>query len=89
MSLNEGSVPKNYIIDDSDLKRAYLRGLFMAAGSINDPKKSRYHLEFLKAIIEYANFIKKLLNYYNLNSKIIDRDNKFMVYIRSRKIGDF
>ncbi len=90
LSLNEGSVPKNYIIDDSDLKRAYLRGLFMAAGSINDPKKSRYHLEFLVSDREYANFIKKLLNYYNLNSKIIDRDNKFMVYIKeAEKIGDF
>ena len=41
--LDEGiylSVPKNYVVDDSELTRAYLRGLFLAVGSVNDPKKS-------------------------------------------------
>ena len=39
-------VPEEYIIDDMDTMRAYLRGVFIAKGSVNDPKKSRYHLEF-------------------------------------------
>ena len=40
------NIPGEYIVDDDELVRAYLRGLFLVAGSINDPKTSRYHLEF-------------------------------------------
>ena len=83
-------IPSDYLIGDDVLKRAYLRGLFIACGSINDPKKSRYHLEFIVDNSFYANFINDLLNSYNLNSKIIKRDNRYMVYIKeAEKIGDF
>lgn len=83
-------IPNEYIIDDMDTMRAYLRGVFIIAGSINDPKKSRYHLEFLFNTEEYAKFIVKNLNEFYLNSKYIKRDNKFMVYIKeAEKIGDF
>ncbi len=84
------SIPMDYIIDDSESERAYLRGLFMAIGSVNDPKKSRYHLEFVVNDKDYAKFINKLLNKYQLNSKILMRDNKYMVYIKeAEKISDF
>ena len=83
-------IPKDYLIDDDDCKRAYLRGVFLSCGSINDPKTSRYHLEFLVNSEWYAMFISNLLNEYELNSKVIPRDNKYMVYIKeAEKIGDF
>lgn len=83
-------IPDNYLVDDEELKRAYLRGLFLACGSINDPKKSRYHLEFLVSDISYAEFINSLLNSFYLNSKIIKRENKYMIYLKeAEKIGDF
>lgn len=89
LSLNS-SIPENYIIDDDNLLRIYLRGLFISSGSINDPKKSRYHLEFIVNDYEYAEFIKDKLNIYYLNSKVIKRENKFMIYIKeAEKIGDF
>lgn len=89
LSLNK-VIPNSYIIDDDILTRVYLRGVFISSGSVNDPKKSRYHLEFLFSSEEYANFIKEKLNIYNLNSKIIKRDNRYMVYIKeAEKIGDF
>ena len=84
------NIPKEYIVDDEDSTRAYLRGLFLINGSINDPKKSRYHLEFIVNNEEYADFIVELLNKFYLNSKYIKRDNKYMVYIKeAEKIGDF
>ena len=83
-------VPQDYIVDDMDSMRAYLRGLFIISGSINDPKKSRYHLEFLVEKEDYAKFIVKSLNEFYLNSKYIKRDNKYMIYIKeAEKIGDF
>jgi len=84
------NVPKEYIYADDELSKAYIRGLFLSVGSINDPKKSRYHLEFIVENSEYAEFISSLLNKYNLNSKYIKRENKYMIYIKeAEKIGDF
>ncbi len=89
LSLNT-NIPEDYIIDDDNLLRIYLRGLFISSGSINDPKKSRYHLEFIVNSEEYAYFIKGKLNLYDLNSKVIKRENKFMIYVKeAEKIGDF
>ena len=83
-------IPRNYIYSDEDLIRAYLRGLFLVTGSINDPKTSKYHLEFLVDDYDYALFICDLLNQINLNSKVIKRDRKYMIYIKeAEKISDF
>ena len=82
--------PNNYIIDSEEEIRAYLRGVFLAKGSINDPKTARYHLEFLVEERDEANFVSNLLNKFDLNSKIINRDKGYMVYIKeAEKIGDF
>ena len=82
--------PMSYIIDDIELKRIYLSGVFSICGSINDPKTSRYHLEFSVDNIEYANYISLMLNDFYLNSKVIKKDNKYMIYIKeAEKISDF
>lgn len=84
------NIPKNYLINDDECIRAYLRGLFIATGSINDPKTSQYHLEFIVDNREYAEFISELLNKYQLNSKVIKREKNYMVYIKeAEKISDF
>lgn len=84
------TIPAEYIIADDNLIRSYIKGVFLASGSINDPKTSRYHMEILVGNIEYAEYISNLLNNYNLNSKIIKRESKYMIYIKeAEKIGDF
>ncbi len=84
------NIPTEYIIADDNLIRSYIKGLFLARGSINDPKTSRYHLEMLVDNEKYSEFINTLLNNYNLNSKILKRENKYMIYIKeAEKIGDF
>lgn len=87
---NYQNIPKEYIVSDEETIRAYLRGLFMVSGSVNDPKTSRYHLEFSVDDYNYAKFIKKLLDNYNLNAKIIKRTKNFTIYIKeAEKISDF
>lgn len=89
LGINE-FVPAEFIWADEGLARAYLRGVFLTSGSINDPKTARYHLEFNLNVLEYAEFIKKLFNSFNLNSKILHRENHYMVYVKgAEKIGDF
>ena len=84
------NIPREYIYEDGEEKQAYLRGLFLSTGSVNDPKTSRYHLEFYIDDYDYSVFICELLDDYDLNSKLIERNNGFMVYIKeSEKISDF
>ena len=82
--------PKEYIIDSIEDKKAYLRGTFLSKGSINDPKTSQYHLEFGFDNKHEAVFVQRLLNEFDMNSKIIIRESKYMVYIKeAEKISDF
>lgn len=82
--------PREEITADLDLKSAFIRGSFLIAGSVNDPKTSRYHLEIIVQNVEMANFLNSLINSYNLNSKVLRRKKGYMVYIKeSEKISDF
>ncbi len=82
--------PSPYILDSEDEIRAYLRGVFLAKGSINDPKTARYHMELLIDEKKEAEFLSQLLNDFDLNSRVLSRDKGYMVYIKvAEKIGDF
>ena len=82
-------VPSEYLVDEQKDKMAYIRGSFMICGSINDPKTSRYHAEFVIQNEETAEFLNSLLNEMFLNSKVIKRDKNYMVYIKeAEKISD-
>ena len=82
-------VPSDYLVDEQKDKMAYIRGAFMMCGSINDPKTSRYHAEFVIQMEETANYLNALLNELYLNSKVIKRDKSYMVYIKeAEKISD-
>ncbi len=81
--------PKEYITGSIEEEKAYIRGSFLSKGSITDPK-SGYHLEMLYDNKFEAVFVQRLLNNFNLNSKIIIRDTKYMVYIKeAEKVSDF
>ena len=84
------SSPPNYIVGANEEIRAYLRGVFLSCGSINDPKTSRYHMELLIFSPDEAVFVQKLLNIFDLNAKILNRDKGFMIYIKeAEKISDY
>ena len=51
-------VPASYLVDEDKDKQAYLRGVFLMCGSINDPKTSRYHAEFVISNVDTAQFVK-------------------------------
>lgn len=71
-------------------KKAFLKGMFLACGSINDPKKNQYHLEFLVKEEEDARLIDDLLNSLKIKSKVLKRDREYMVYVKSSEnISDF
>ena len=88
--LGLSKIPSDTLLKDTMTKRAYLAGIFLAGGSVNNPDTSNYHLEMSVLSSTHARFIQELTNEYDLNAKIIKRRNKYVVYLKSaEKIGDF
>lgn len=71
-------------------QRAYLRGAFLGAGSINDPGSNSYHLEISLSSVELGNLLVKLTDAYELHAKVIQRKRGFVLYLKEgEKIVDF
>ncbi|QNQ82554.1 DNA-binding protein WhiA [Lactobacillus sp. PV037] len=70
---------------------SYLRGAFLASGSINNPETSRYHLEIYSLYENHNDDLLRLINsYFHLNAKKTKRRNGYIVYLKeAEKIGDF
>ena len=64
-------------------KIAFLKGAFLAVGNISNPSTSGYHMEFVFKKSILAKQVKKILNYFKINAKLIKREYKNMVYIKS------
>lgn len=89
-SLKRVYIPEEYLCDNIEEKKSYLRGAFLICGSVNDPKTSRYHLEFIIDNKKTAEYVNKLLNELNYNSKILKREKHYMVYLKeAERISDF
>lgn len=90
--INNGkkTLPAAYFLESNEDKIAYLKGAFLASGSINNPSTGGYHLEFTTIQKNEGVIIQKILNEYSISSKIIKRNNRYMVYIKaSEMISDF
>lgn len=71
-------------------KRAYMRGAFLAGGSVNHPETSSYHLEIFSSSEEHNQSLCELMNEYGLRAKPLERKKGYIVYIKeSEKITEF
>lgn len=78
------------LIKKSCCKRAYLRGAFLAGGSINHPDSSSYHLEIFTSYEEHGLALVDLLYHFGLKAKLIERKKGYVMYIKeSEKITEF
>lgn len=70
------------IVRSKCCKRAYLRGIFMGAGTMSDPEKS-YHLELVCGTETLSHDLKKLINsFVDLQAKEFKRGKNFVVYVK-------
>ncbi|CAM3144037.1 DNA-binding protein WhiA [Leuconostoc rapi] len=78
------------ILNQVDKRRSFLRGAFLAAGSVNSPEKANYHLEIYTSHEELAEQLLIIMKEFNLPAKITDRAGGYIVYLkRAEKIVDF
>lgn len=73
-------VPKE-LVASRQSRRSFIRGSFLGGGSISNPEKT-YHLEFVSNHEEHAKSLRDIINSFGLNSKIIQRKENFIVYIK-------
>lgn len=78
------------LIPKTSQKRAYLRGAFLAGGSVNNPETSAYHLEIYSLYKEHGEALADLMNHFDLNAKTIERKKGYVTYLKeAEKISDF
>ena len=75
------SLVHNRILKQNCCRRAFIRGAFLAAGSVSDPKKS-YHFEIVCAFPEKAQQLQELLQQYGIDAKIVLRKKHHVVYVK-------
>ena len=75
------SVSGNLVIQKECCKRAFIRGAFLATGSISDPEKF-YHFEIVCSNMEKATQLQKIIRNFNIDAKTVERKKHFVVYIK-------
>jgi DNA-binding protein WhiA len=84
----QSGIDQNLIKNKCDQK-AYLRGAFLAGGSISNPE-GNYHLEIITNDQQLADEISLLLNKFDLKAKVSLRKNFYVVYLKeSEHIFEF
>ena len=83
------TVPLEFLDDDAKV-RSYLRGAFLATGSVNNPETSRYHLEIYSLYEDHNDTICEMMNRYGLNARKTERRSGYITYLKeAEKIADF
>lgn len=76
-------------IEEEEIKKAVVRGSFMASGSLNEPNK-KYHLEILFSSKENAEYVFYIIETFGIESKLLKRKEKYSLYIKdSEEISKF
>lgn len=87
--LYSGHIPEEIKTNKQKVK-SYLRGAFLAGGSVNSPDTSRYHLEIHSSYEEHNEDICEMMQIFNLNARVHERRNGYIVYLKeSEKIANF
>ena len=69
------------VIQKKCCKRAFLRGCFLASGSISSPEKF-YHLEISSSTEDFAERVREVFCDFGIDAKIVVRMKQYVVYIK-------
>lgn len=78
------------ILEDDDKGRAYLRGAFLATGTLRDPESGKYQLEIFSVYQDHAEGLANLMRKFMLAAKVIEHKNGWVTYLqKAEDIMDF
>ena len=73
------SLVRNVVVQNACCRRAFIRGAFLAAGSISDPEKF-YHFEIVCPSMAKAEQLKGIIAAFDMEPKIVLRKKYYVVY---------
>jgi len=79
--LPSGEDERQNLLRKACCRKAFLRGVFMAGGSVSRPAGD-YHLEIVTENEELARLIVKIMHGFSLSAKMTDRKNNYIVYLK-------
>ena len=77
----EDAIVRNLIIQNTCCKRAFIRGAFLACGSMSDPEKT-YHFEIIMPTMGKARQIQDMIRFFDVDAKIVVRKKYYVVYVK-------
>lgn len=77
----EGATTNGLILQNTCCKRAFIRGAFLAGGSMSDPNKS-YHFEIVCHTHEQAKQLQSVMQSFDTDAKIVERKGHHVVYLK-------
>ena len=83
---NRKNLPEEYFLSTQEEKVAFLKGAFLACGSINDPSTAGYHLEFTSPMKKEGTYLANIMKEFNIQAKVLKRNNHYMTYIKSAEM---
>ncbi|WP_028235626.1 DNA-binding protein WhiA [Pseudobutyrivibrio sp. MD2005] len=82
LKLSEGDTQiDDIVLQQTCCKRSFIRGVFLAAGSLSDPNKG-YHFEIVCATKEQGTQVAKVMNTFDVGAKMVTRNGKYVVYLK-------
>lgn len=69
------------LISNSCCRRAFVRGLFLASGSVTDPNKP-YHFEIVCQSEKKAEQLREVIASFGIEARVVERKNHSVVYIK-------
>lgn len=80
---SEGQVSavNSLVVQNTCCKRAFIRGVFLAAGSISNPSKT-YHFEIVTPYETKAEQIRDVIKFFGIDAKIVIRKKYYVVYVK-------
>ncbi|MDO5337050.1 MAG: DNA-binding protein WhiA [Eubacteriales bacterium] len=77
----QGTGVNPVVVQKNCCKRAFIRGAFLASGSISDPEKG-YHFEIVCSAEEKAMQLRDMIQSFEIDAKIVRRKRMFVVYVK-------
>ncbi|CAM4231672.1 sporulation protein [Streptococcus penaeicida] len=81
---------ETWMLEDDDAGRAYLKGAFLASGTIRDPESGKYQLEIYSVYLDHAQDLAQLLQKFMLDAKTLEHKGGAITYLqKAEDIMDF
>ena len=79
--MSDDCIVRNIVIQNTCCKRAFIRGAFLASGSMSDPEKT-YHFEIIMMNEKKTEQLREVMRFFGIDAKVVIRKKYYVVYVK-------